>query len=300
MADERKVNVKMVVSRPESRPLSLSVSGMAVCAALYAIGSYLTAYIPSPLGVGQFRPAVIIPAFFSVVFGPLPAGVGAALGTLIADSAKYGYLYPGSYLAAVPGNFIGFYLFGHITKRFTWGRFVLASDITLTLANFIVAALYVLVFKILYLGDPKYLAFSPQALVVYIIGLTIWWFVTMLPFVLLVTPLLIKAIAQATPNLVPQDVREHSLKEEIPQGLFSLALLVPGFVMLAVGLSLTYTFLGNEMTRFFGAIIAAGVQWMFLLSGVALTALGLILTVRKRRASAHAIRSDTRTDAPKG
>lgn len=247
MSSEPKANLKTVVSTSQKKPLSLSVSGMAVCAALYAIGSYLTAQIHSPLGVGQFRPAVLIPAFFAVVFGPLPAGVGAALGTLISDSISRGQLYAGSYLAAVPGNFIGFYLFGLLTKKFTWGRFVLASHITLTLANFVVAALYVLVFKLLFQRDAFYSLLSPEALVVYIVGMTIWWFVTMLPFVLLITPLLIKAVAQATPTLVPEDVRRHSLKEELPQKLFSLAILVPGIVMFAVGLITMFTPLGDSL-----------------------------------------------------
>ena len=280
MSDESKANARIETSASQRRPLSLTVSGTAICAALYAIGSYLTAYIPSPLGVGQFRPAVIVPAFFAVVFGPLPAGIGAALGTLIADSAKHLQLYPGSYLAAVPGNFIGFYLFGRITKRFTWGRFVLASNITLTLANFIVAALYVLVFKIVYLGDPKYLAFSPQALVVFIVGLTIWWFVTMLPFVLIVTPLLIRAAAQAAPAIVPPTVRSHSLRKELPQRLFSLALLGPGIVMIAVGLVTVFTPLGEQLAAP-NKVTATLFQWMFLLSGTILTGLGLMLRVRR-------------------
>jgi len=280
LSDESKANARIETSASQRRPLSLTVSGTAICAALYAIGSYLTAYIPSPLGVGQFRPAVIVPAFFAVVFGPLPAGIGAALGTLIADSAKHLQLYPGSYLAAVPGNFIGFYLFGRITKRFTWGRFVLASNITLTLANFIVAALYVLVFKIVYLGDPKYLAFSPQALVVFIVGLTIWWFVTMLPFVLIVTPLLIRAAAQAAPAIVPPTVRSHSLRKELPQRLFSLALLGPGIVMIAVGLVTVFTPLGEQLAAP-NKVTATLFQWMFLLSGTILTGLGLMLRVRR-------------------
>jgi ECF-type riboflavin transporter, S component len=260
-------------------PLSLAVSGMATCAALYAIGSYLTAYIPSPWGAGQFRPAVVVPAFFAVIFGPLPAGVGAALGTLIADSAKYGYLYPGSFLAAVPGNFIGFYLFGLITRRFSWGRFILASNVTLTVANFIVAVLYVMVFKILYLGDPKYIAFSSQALVVYIVGLTIWWFVTMLPFVLLVTPFLIRVTSYAMPSLVGPDIRGQTLREELPMNLLSLAFLLPGVSMLIIGLSLVYSALGSGMTQFFGAVTAMLVQWMFLLSGAVLSCIGGALKI---------------------
>jgi hypothetical protein len=256
------------------RPTIILMS-TAMCAALYAVGSYATAFIPSPWGSGQFRPAVIIPSFFAVVFGPFPAGVGAAIGTLIVDSLKHGYIYPGSYLAAVPGNFLGFYLFGYITrKKFTWGRFVLASNLTLTLANFIVAALYVLVFKILYLGDVEYIGLSPDALAFFIIGLTIYWFVTMLPFVLVVTPLLIRAAAAAFPAIVPSDVRTNSLREEIPKATFSLAMLIPGLVMLLIGLVVTYTDLGITYTGL--GISMTLVQYMFYLSGAVLVVIGLL------------------------
>lgn len=279
LTKEPEARTERLAPRRRRMPLSLSVSGMATCAALYAIGSYLTAYIPSPWGVGQFRPAVVVPAFFAVVFGPLPAGMGAALGTLIADSAKYGYLYPGSFLAAVPGNFIGFYLFGLITRRFSWGRFILASNVTLTVANFIVAVLYVMVFKILYLGDPKYIAFSSQALLVFIFGLTIWWFVTMLPFVLLVTPFLIRVTSYAIPSLVSPDIRGQTLRQELPMGLLSLAFLVPGALMLVIGLSVAYSALGAEMTRYFTGATAMLIQWMFLLSGAILSCIGLALKI---------------------
>ena len=132
-------------------PLSLLVVATAICAALYAVGSYATAYIPSPFGFGQFRPAVIVPALFGALFGPFPAAIGAALGTLIADSTKHGYLYPGSFLASVPGNFVGFFIFGYILKKkFTWTRFISASVITLAVANAMVAFLYMFIFKALY------------------------------------------------------------------------------------------------------------------------------------------------------
>ena len=263
------------------RSLSLNVALMSICAGLYAVGSFVTANIPSPWGAGQFRPAVIVPSLFAVVAGPLPAGVGAALGTLIADSAKYGRIYEGSLLAAVPGNFLGFYLFGYITKKFTWGRFVLASNITLTLANFVVATLYVTIFKILYLADPKYLAFSSEAVVVYVAGLTIWWFVTMLPFVLLVTPVLIRAVSLAFPSLVPEDIRTNSLKNELPQRTFSLALLVPGLIMVLIGLMITLTPLSNQMIAFFKEPTTILVRGMFYVSGAVLTVLGLFVGRRR-------------------
>ena len=265
----------------KSARASIVVTSTAMCAALYAIGSYLTAYIPSPWGAGQFRPAVVIPAFFAIVFGSTPAGVGAALGTLIADSVKHGYIYPGSFLAAVPGNFIGFYLFGYIVRTFNWRSFIIASNLTLTLANFIVAALYVGVFKILYVGDPKYVSFSSPALLTFILGLTVWWFVTMLPFVLLVTPILVKATSQAVPSLVPDDVRQHSLSNELPQTLFSYSLLAPGIIMLGMWLITGYTPFNTQLTTFFGETTSNLVQWMFLLSGAFLSATGAFLRIRR-------------------
>ena len=275
-------------TEPKTRSrTSLFVISMAMCAALYAIGSYLTAYIPSPWGIGQFRPAVIIPAFFATIFGGLPAGIGAALGTLIADSIKHGYLYPGSYLAAVPGNFIGFYLFGYIVKKkFTWGRFIIASNVTLTLANLIVAFLYVFAFKFLYANAPQYTVLSTETLVWVSIGLTIWWFVTMLPFVLLVTPLLIRAIALAMPYIVPEDVRIHSLKAELPKTQFGLAMLVPGIIMIILGLATTYTVIGDLMSQAIPSAIRsitmAMIQLLFYGSGVVLSILGLMVLAGKK------------------
>lgn len=256
-------------------PISLLTVAMALCAALYAVGSYATAYIPSPWGFGQFRPAVVIPAFFATIFGPMPAGMGAAIGTLIADSIKHGYLYPGSYLAAVPGNFIGFYLFGYIVKKkFTWGRFILASNVTLTLANLIVAFLYVFLFKVLYLSQASYATMPPDALIFLSIGLMIWWFVTMLPFVLLVTPPLIRAVATAVPSVVPEGVRTHSLTEELPRNTLSLSMLVPGLIMLLVGLATTFTILGEYVSTFFDEPTPTLIQLMFYASGSTLVILG--------------------------
>jgi len=208
----------------------------------------------------------------------MPAAVGAAIGTLIADSVKHGYLYPGSYLAAVPGNFIGFFLFGYIVKKkFTWGRFVLASNVTLTVANLIVAFLYITVFKVLYLSEATYMAMSWDAIVFLSVGLTIWWFVTMLPFVLLITPLLIRAVAAAVPSVVPKDVRTHSLKEELPKTTFSLAMLVPGLIMLLIGLATTFTAVGNYITSHFNPPIPTLIELMFYASGVILFVLGILI-----------------------
>jgi hypothetical protein len=258
---------------------SLLTVATIMCATLYAVGSFATAYIPSPWGFGQFRPAVIIPAFFATIFGSMPAGIGAAMGTLIADSVKHGYLYPGSYLAAVPGNFIGFYLFGYILrKKFNWGRFILASNVTLTVANLIVAFLYVFVFKTLYLGA---LEMQVADLTFLSIGLLIWWFVTMLPFVLPVTPPLIRAAATAIPSIVPKDVRIHSLKQELPKTAFSLSMSIPGLIMLLIGLVTTYTDVRVYLSTVFGEPISILIQSMFYISGIALACLGILFYIGK-------------------
>lgn len=273
-----------MTSKPK-QPATLLLVTMAINAALYAVGSFATAYIPSPWGMGQFRPAVIIPAFFAAIFGPWVGGIGAALGTLIADSVKWGGLYPGSLIAAVPGNFIGFFLFGYVLKRkFNWTRFIAITNITLVFANLIVAFLYIFAFKVLYASAPSYTALSADALIMLSVGLTIFWFVTMLPFVLLVTPPLIVAVSNAFPSIVADDVRKSTLKE-VPKRPFALSMLIPGIIMILIGLATSYTVFGTYLsTKFastFSSTIMALLQLLFYGSGVVLSALGALVLLRK-------------------
>ncbi|MEM3550570.1 MAG: ECF transporter S component [Candidatus Bathyarchaeia archaeon] len=261
-------------------PSSLIAIAAALCAALYAVGCYATAYIPSPWGFGQFRPAVIIPSLFGAVFGPLPAALGAAIGTLIADSLKHGTLYMGSLLAAVPGNFIGFYIFGYILKKkFNWTRFISASVITLIIGNAITAFLYVFLFKAIYM---QALEFSPDLLTFLSFGLTIYWFVTMLPFILIITPILIRAVALATPTIVPEEVRTNSLKTEFPKKSFSLAVAVPGLIMIVIGLATTFTPLGvftASAGKLTGTLL---IELMYYIGGATLITVGLVAMIQKR------------------
>jgi uncharacterized membrane protein len=264
----------------QNHPASLLIIATAMCAALYAVGSYATAYIPSPWGFGQFRPAVIIPSLFGAIFGPIPAAVGAAMGTLIADSTKHGTLYMGSLLAAVPGNFIGFYIFGYIVKKkFNWARFISASVITLVIANAIVAFLYIFLFKAIYM---QALAFSPNVLTFLSLGLTIYWFVTMLPFVLLVTPLLIRAVASAMPTIVPEEVRVKSLKTELPKTSFSLATITPGIVMLVIGFATTFTPLGAFTQNAAKLSSTLLIELMYYVGGATLIIIGLVALIKQK------------------
>jgi len=127
------------------RSRSRSVAFTSLGAALYAVGAYATAYVESPWGVGQFRPAVVVPSVFAVLFGPLVGGLSAALGTLVADSLKHMTLYIPSLVAAAPSNFTAFYLLGKLLEgRFRWPRFIASSMLALAVGNGLCAALYVL------------------------------------------------------------------------------------------------------------------------------------------------------------
>jgi len=199
-------------------------------AVLYAAGAYATSYIVSPWGMGQLRPAVIIPSLFSIIFGPWVGGVSAAIGTLLADSAKHGTLYLPSLVAAVPANLVAFYVFGKLLEgRFNWGRFIAASIIALLLGNSLCAVLYT--------SYKAAIGAIPGQLVPGLsLGLTLWWFSTMIPFQLLALPPLLRALVKAIPSLAPLDVREECLSSELPKRELVLALASPGAIMLAIGL----------------------------------------------------------------
>ncbi len=261
--------------------LAVEVALSAVCAVLYAMGSLLTTYIHSPWGAGQFRPAVVIPAVLSTLFGPMVGGLGAAIGTLLADSISHGQFYIRSLVSSVPGNFVGFYLFGWLMKRkFNWGNYIRASQITLLLANGIVAFLYVY-FRVFVEGSYP-IAFR-ETWIYISLGLVAWWYVTMLPFVLLIGPPLIRALVSAFPGMVPEQANLLS-KTETSKRTFSLAMIVPGVLMLLIGAAITFT--DSKQIIALGiatnTLILAGMQIMFMGSGVILIALGLLLMTTGR------------------
>lgn len=64
----------------------------------------------------RFWPAVVVPAVFSVLFGPLFGGVGAAIGIFISDMLSHGMPFL-SLSVGVTSNFTAFYILGHMTKE---------------------------------------------------------------------------------------------------------------------------------------------------------------------------------------
>jgi len=250
----------------------------AMCAVLYAMGSYLTAYLVSPWGSGQFRPAVVIPAVFASLFGPVVGGLGAAVGTLIADSLAHGQIYVRSLVSAVPGNFVGFFLFGWLMKRrFGWANYIKTSQVTLILSNGMVAFLYVYYRTFV---DGSYPVAFRDGWIYVSLGLVAWWYVTMLPFVLVLGPILIRAVAPALSGLVSQEL-SLKLKEEVPRKSLFVAMILPSMIMLAIGVTLVTANPSLLVSSSFAsnAVILTGMQLMFLGSGLILLVLS-VLTLR--------------------
>jgi hypothetical protein len=259
----------------KSQPRSLTVAMSAMSAVLYAMGAYLTAYIVSPWGAGQFRPAVVIPSVFASLFGPVVGGLGAAVGTIMADSIAHGQIYVRSLVSAVPGNFVGFYLFGWLMKRrFTWANYVRVSQVTLLLSNTMVAFLYVY-FRVFV--DASYPVAFRDAWVYVSLGLVAWWYVTMLPFVLVLGPIVIRAVAPALSGFLLPGVSLR-LKEEIPRKSLFLAMILPCMVMFVIGATLVTVSPALLIASGFAsnAVILAGMQAMFLGSGLILLILSLL------------------------
>ncbi|MBS7610124.1 ECF transporter S component [Candidatus Bathyarchaeota archaeon] len=180
---------------PRSRALSIAL--IAISAALYAAAIAVTAPIPTPWGVGHFRPGVVVPAFFAVVCGPMIGGAGAALGCFIGDYALslFGLTDPLlSLIAGVPGNFVGFYMLGWFTSRYkSWLAFQVGSLISLIVGNLIAASGVVAYLTFII---PIWAPWPQDVKIATVLGFTLFWFSTMLPFVVPLVPILVRRVSK--------------------------------------------------------------------------------------------------------
>ena len=171
------------LAKARSPTVSSKVAIIAITAVLYAVGKGLTAFVPSPWGVGQLLVGIFIPAFFAVTSDTLSVAIGAGLGTFIGDSlllAPLGLTTPVySLVAGVPANFIAFLLFGWFVKRYrSWPAFIGATVSFVTLGNLIAATNLVLFLSL------------PTSL---ILGFTVFWNTTSIPAIIIAVPILIRA-----------------------------------------------------------------------------------------------------------
>ena len=168
------------------KPLSLGTKMAIVVTTtvLYAIGKWITAFIPTPWGVGQLLVGIFLPAFMAVTSDTLSVAVGAGLGTFVGDF--FVQTNPTlSLIAGVPANFLAFLLFGWFVKKYkSWPSFVAATVIFVSLGNLTAA---VLVF--LFIQSTTGLTLPSSA----IMGLTIFWNTTSIPAILIAVPILVRA-----------------------------------------------------------------------------------------------------------
>jgi len=174
------------------------VTLIAMTAAMYAVAKGLTAFIPTPFGVGQFLLFIFVPAFFAIVGDTLSAAIGAGIGTFLGDVVfltPLGGTNPAlSLVSGVPANFFAFLLYGYLVKRFqSWPAFISSTVLCITLGNFIAGALVVAFAAQVFLP-----AFSTviarYGVVSLVLGFTLFWTGTMVPTVVIAVPLLLRVV----------------------------------------------------------------------------------------------------------
>ncbi|MHB8700876.1 MAG: ECF transporter S component [Nitrososphaerales archaeon] len=246
------------------------VAYAAICAALYATVNAITSFIPTPFGIGEFRPGVIVPAFFAVVAGPIPAAIGAGIGSFIGDMVSLVPAGRSTFALALgagaTGNFVGFLLLGYVYQKLrTWKGFILGTTSGLFLGNFVAAAGVVLI-----AGLP----FNP-----YLPGFLLFWFGTMFPFVIIFVPILVRMMrpyaSQLSSGGIYPEITEPNRKLMWIWSIIVAALLIAA---LFAGLLSESKFISTN-----GGAIAW--EALFVASAVAVIAVGAFLPqISKRRA----------------
>ena len=181
------------------RPTAASkVALIAITASLYAVAKGLTAFIPTPFGVGQFLLFIFVPAFFAIVGDTLSAAVGAAIGTFLGDAiflTPLGQTNPAlSLVSGVPANFVAFLLYGYLVKKYrSWPAFISSTVLCITLGNLIAGALVVAFAAQVFL--PAFTkVIAEYGVTSLVLGFTLFWTGTMVPAVVIAVPLLLRAL----------------------------------------------------------------------------------------------------------
>jgi hypothetical protein len=175
----------------------------AICASLYTIVNALTSFIPSPFGIGEFRPGIVIPIFFAMTAGPFPAAIGAATGSFIADMLTLVPQGHSTILWAIGGgglgNFVGIYAFGWIFEKLkTWRGFIVGTSVGLFLGNLVAAAgvVFLGMFFLPISGLNPFPGMTSDLGLAggILIGLLLFWFGTMFPFAVILDPILLRLL----------------------------------------------------------------------------------------------------------
>jgi hypothetical protein len=199
--------------------------------------------------------------------GPIPAALGAAVGSFIADMVT---LVPSGsstpLLAAVagaPGNFLGFLIIGYVFQRIrNWKGFILGTTSGLFVGNLWAAAFVV------------YLLGLPQSLV---LGLLLFWFGTMFPFVVILVPWMVRYLKPYASQLSP-GAKYPTITVPSRRVLWTWSILVAALVLAAMGALLAFqTGLVSESPGgYLGPIFISGPLSWELLFGISAAAVLIV------------------------
>ncbi len=251
------------------------VAAAATCAALYAIVNIMTSPIRAPWGVGEFRPGVVIPAFYALVFGPIPAAFGAGLGSFIGDMVSLVATGASTPLVAIVagggGNFVGFLILGWVYQKIKgWKGFIFGTTSGLFVGNLWAAAGVVFLY-----GFPKIL----------ILGYLLFWFGTMFPFVIILVPALVRAMRPYASKLSANSSYPE-LAEPKKSVLWTWTITVSVLVLASLGVFLAFE---SSLSKDFSA------YWMeilLLISAVSVLVVGAFIPSAKREEQVPVVSSE--------
>lgn len=165
-------------------------------AALYTSVGYLT-YAGIVVQGVRFWPAVVVPAVFSVLFGPIVGGVGAAIGIFLSDMLSHGLLFL-SLSVGVTSNFAAFYFLGYYMKEYGLRRYLVVSTVSLLIGSLIIGVgvwgwsqFFTL---------PGSSGVTPMPLVG-ALSTFLWTFISEIPFLLVLVPPIVEAVKKALPYI---------------------------------------------------------------------------------------------------
>jgi len=254
---------------------------IAISAALYAAAITVTAPIPTPWGIGHFRPGVIVPALFALISTPMVAGVGAAMGTFIGSFilSLFGLSNPIlSLISGVPGNFIAFYLLSYLSSRYrSLSSFITSSLVSLFIGNIVAASGVLLYYSTVV---PNWILWPIEAKLSVILGLTLFWVATMLPFIVVLTPILAKALTPVVSNVNSKILRKVELTRTDTRSKIIYSSLIVASILVLIYVAVALTPLGDIL---FAKVIKPEymlwVKILILISGLITLAFGLTASI---------------------
>ncbi|MGI0091846.1 MAG: hypothetical protein ACREBS_09065 [Nitrososphaerales archaeon] len=258
------------------------VATAAICAALYATVNAITSFFPTPYGIGEFRPGVVIPAFFAITAGPLPAAIGAGVGSFVGDMVSIVPAGRSTFLWALGaggvGNFLGFLVLGLIYQKMkNWKGFIFGTTAGLFIGNLVAAAGVVLLgmFFLPSSGLNPFPGMGGGLATGLGIGLLLFWFGTMFHFVIILVPPLVRVMRPYASSL-SVDRRYPSLVEQNKKAVWAWSIFVAILVLAALAIALLSQVAGiNAIISEDGGVF----RWevLFIVSAIAVLVVGALL-----------------------